>query len=157
MRMGFSKAFKITKDVRQFQAGESTGYNLYLGSQYYDRKDKEKKWTNYVAVVFAKGQDQVNFYNSALVIGSTVELSAIDLKVDSYNPENPNIEMIDAKLVNVFTQGQPAQQAQPQQQQGFDQQQGFGQAPQQQQNFQQPQQQGFQPVDNMPYNNNYQQ
>ena len=54
--MGFTKAFKITKEPRTFQAGESTGFQLSLGSQYYDRKTKQKEWANYKAVVFAKGK-----------------------------------------------------------------------------------------------------
>lgn len=114
--MSFSKAFKITKEPRTFQAGESTGFNLSLGSQYYDRKTKGKEWANYSAVIFAKG-NQLAFYQSALVVGSIVELSADDLKIDNYNPEYLTIELVDAKMCNVFSApGQPAQQAQPQQQ-----------------------------------------
>ena len=113
--MSFSKAFKITKEPRTFQAGESTGFNLSLGSQYYDRKTKQKEWANYSAVIFAKG-NQLAFYQSALVVGSIVELSADDLKIDNYNPEYLTIELVDAKMCNVFSApGQPQQTQAPQQ------------------------------------------
>ena len=112
--MGFTKVFKITKEPRTFQAGESTGFQLSLGSQYYDRKTKQKEWTNYKAVVFAKG-NQLDFYSGSLVVGTIVEISADDLKIDNYNPEYPSIELIDARLGGIFTGSQP-QQAQPRQQ-----------------------------------------
>lgn len=111
--MGFSKAFKITREPRIFQAGESTGFNLSLGAQYYDRKTKQKEWANYSAVVFAKG-NQLAFYQSALVVGTIVELASNDLKIDNYNPEYLTIQLIDAQLVNVFTSDAPQQQSQQQ-------------------------------------------
>lgn len=106
--MAFTKSFKITKEPRTFQAGESTGFQLSLGSQYYDRKTKKKEWSNYKAVVFAKG-NQLSFYQSSLIVGTIVELSADDLKIDNYNPEYLTIELIDARLTGVFTDSQPAQ------------------------------------------------
>lgn len=113
--MPFTKAFKITREPRTFQAGESTGFQLSLGTQYYDRKTKQKEWSNYKAVVFAKG-NQLSFYQSALVIGTIIELSSDDLKIDNYNPEYLSIELIDAKLTSVFTGDSPQPQQQPMQQ-----------------------------------------
>ena len=116
--MAFTKAFKITKEPRTFQAGESTGFQLSLGSQYYDRKTKQKEWANYKAVVFAKG-NQLDFYQQALVVGTIIELSAGDLKIDNYNPEYLSIELIDARVGGIFTGDtpqQPQRQAPPQQQ-----------------------------------------
>ncbi len=115
--MAFTKAFKITKEPRTFQAGESTGFQLSLGAQYYDRKTKQKEWSNYKAVVFAKG-NQLSFYQKAFVIGTIVELSSDDLKIDMYNPEYPTIELIDARVGGIFTNDAPQNQAprQPQQQ-----------------------------------------
>ena len=124
--MGFSKAFKITSEPRTFQAGDSTGFNLSLGAQYYDRKTKQKEWSNYSAVVFAKG-NQLSFYQSSLVIGTIIELSSNDLKIDNYNPEYLTIQLIDAQLVNVFTGDAPQQQQ--------------GNQNQESQTYQQPQQQ----------------
>ena len=115
--MSFSKAFKITKEPRTFLAGESTGFQLSLGTQYYDRQTKQKQWSNYKAVIFAKG-NQLSFYTDALVVGTIIELSADDLKIDSYNPEYLSIELIDAKVCNIFTQqnNAPQQPQAPQQQ-----------------------------------------
>lgn len=113
--MSFSKAFKITKDPRTFLAGESTGFQLSLGAQYYDRQTKQKQWTNYKAVIFAKG-NQLSFYTDALVAGTIIELSADDLKIDNYNPEYLTIELVDAKVCNVFTQQNGASQQQAQRQ-----------------------------------------
>ena len=117
--MGLSKAFKITKEPRIFQAGESTGFQLSLGSQYYDRTTKQKQWANYKAVVFAKG-NQLSFYQQALVVGTVVELSADELKIDNYNPEYLSIELVDARVGGIFTQqstGQNQASAQQSQQQ----------------------------------------
>lgn len=116
--MGFTKTFKLTKEPRTFQAGESTGFQLSLGSQYYDRKSKKKEWANYKAVIFAKG-NQLGFYHDALVVGAVVELSCDDLKIDNYNPEYLVIEMIDARLGFIHSpQGHaPKQQSQGQWQQ----------------------------------------
>ncbi len=139
--MAFSKAFRITKEPRTFQAGESTGFQLSLGSQYYDRQTKQKEWSNYKAVVFAKG-NQLGFYQQALVVGTIIELSAEDLKIDKYNPEYLTIELIDARVGGIFTQQQGQQQA-PQQQQIPPQAQR--QVPQQQGSWGQPQQQQQQP------------
>ena len=123
--MAFTKAFKIRKEPRTLQAGESTGFQLSLGSQYYDRKTKQKEWSNYKAVIFAKG-NQLGFYQSALVVGTIIELTADDLKIDNYNPEYLSIELIDARVGNIFTGDQPQQQQNcaPQQQQ-----QQYNQAP----------------------------
>lgn len=131
--MSFSKAFKITREPRIFQAGESTGFNLSLGAQYYDRKTKQKEWSNYSAVIFAKG-NQLSFYQSALVVGTVIELSSDDLKIDNYNPEYLTIQLIDAKLVNVFTSDSVPQQQKQQQQYQPQQQQQNNYAPQQQGN-----------------------
>ena len=113
--MGISKAFKLNKEPRVFQAGESTGFQLSLGSQYYDRKEKTKKWTNYKAVLFAKG-NQLSFYQQSLTVGAIVELIADDLRIDMYNPEYPTIELLDARLGFIHSVQQPQQQAQPQSQ-----------------------------------------
>lgn len=126
--MAFTKAFKITKEPRTFQSGESTGFQLSLGAQYYDRKTKQKEWSNYKAVVFARG-NQLGFYQQALVVGTIIELSSDDLKIDMYNPEYPTIELIDARVGGIFT-GEAPQQRAPQQQQQY-------QAPQQQAPMQQ--------------------
>ena len=146
---------KLTKPANQFQAGESTGFGIRLGVKYRDPKTKEDAWTNYSAVIFAKSAGQIQFYQSALVENSVVEVSCDQLKVDSYTNDSGtllSIDMLNARLGYVHTQ-----QGAPQQQnsnQGFQQQNNGGfqqQSAPQQGGFQQqnaPQQGGYQQVNN---------
>ena len=138
---------KLNKAATQFQAGESLGFGVRLGVKYYDRETKQNEYTNYEAVIFAKAPAQIQFYQSALVEGSIIEVSGDQLKIktfDGQNGQSISIEILNAKLGYVHTQqsaGGFKQQApqqgysQPQQQapqQGCPQQGGFQQqAPQQ--------------------------
>ena len=132
---------KLNKAATQFQAGESVGFGVRIGVKYYDRETKQNEYTHYEAVIFAKAAAQIQFYQSALVEGSVIELSGDQLKIktfDGQNGQSISIELLNAKLGYAHT-------AQPAQQQG-----GFQQQPQQQapqQGFQQQQQQqgGFAP------------
>lgn len=142
---------KLNKPATQFQAGESTGFGLRLGVQYYDRETKNKEWTNYEAVIFAKAPGQVNFYQEALVEGAIVEITAKSQKIKQFQGKDKlilSIELVDASIGHVSGSAQPAQQQSgfqqqaPPQQGGFQQQQGFQQQPQQQAPQQQ---QGYQP------------
>jgi hypothetical protein len=145
--MAHSVTVKLNKAANEFQAGESVGFNVRGGVQYYDRKAKGKEWTNYSAVIFAKAPAQIDFYRSALVEGAIVELGSKQLKIDIYEGTNgpiPSIEMVDAWIgsINQSAQKVTQQQAAPQyQQQAAPQQyqQAPAQAPQQYQ--QAPQQQ----------------
>lgn len=147
---------KLNKPASQFQAGDGTGFGVRLGVQYYDRETKQKEWTNYEAVIFANQQAQVDFYQSALVEGSVIELSGESIKIrkfDGQNGQQISLELINAKLGYVHTgqnQGNQQQQnnnyGQQQQNQGGyqgnnNQQQYQQQAPQQQQQQNQYQQQ----------------
>ena len=92
---------KLNKAANIFQAGESTGFGLRLGVQYYDRETKQKEWTNYECVVFAKNPQQIQFYQSALVEGSVVEINATSEKIKKFEGQNGlslSIELIDAKV-----------------------------------------------------------
>ena len=140
---------KLNKDARQFQAGDSTGFGIRLGVKYRDPKTKQDEYTNYQAVIFAKSAGQIQFYQSALVAGSVIEVSAEQLKVDTFQGDNGpvvSIDMLNARLGYVHSanapQGQQAQQQRPApQQQGYGQQQQRRPAPQQQYNQQPAQQQ----------------
>lgn len=145
---------KLNKDARQFQAGDSTGFGIRLGVKYRDPKTKQDEYTNYQAVIFAKSAGQIQFYQSALVAGSVIEVSAEQLKVDTFQGDNGqvvSIDMLNARLGYVHSanapQGQQAQQQRPaQQQQGYGNQQQRRPAPkpqQQQQYSQQPAQQQY--------------
>ena len=150
---------KLTKPANIFQAGDSTGFGLRIGVQYYDRETKQKEWTNYEAVIFAKAQSQIDFYSQSLVEGSVVELSGESEKIKQFQGKDKliiSIELNNAKVGYIFTGQAPAQQgyqqqAAPQAQGGYSQ-----QAPQQQQyapQKQAPQQQAaYNPGDG--FNNN---
>ncbi|PUY24403.1 hypothetical protein [Cronobacter sakazakii] len=82
--MAHSITVKLNKPAREFQAGESIGFNVRAGVQYYDRQSKKKEWTNYSAAVFAKPGPQADYYRGVLVEGSIVELTGDSIKVDVY-------------------------------------------------------------------------
>ena len=143
---------KLNKAATQFQAGESTGFGVRLGVKYRDPKTKQDEWCNYSAVIFAKSPGQIQFYQSALVEGSVIEVSAEQLSIESFQGNNGpmlSINMLNARLGYVHTGQQQGQgQQQPQQQQRQPQQQaqrqpapqGYQQGRQQAQQPQQPQQ-----------------
>ena len=131
---------KLNKDARQFQAGDSTGFSIRLGVKYRDPKTKQDEWTNYQAVIFAKAPGQIQFYQNVLVAGSVIEVSAEQLKIDTFNGDNGqvvSIDMLNARLGFVFTgdqqpnQQQQSQQYAPQQQSPQHNQQQYNQQPQQ--------------------------
>lgn len=136
--MAHSILVKLNKAANEFQAGESVGFNVRGGVQYYDRKTKQKEWTNYTAVIFAKAPAQIDFYRSALVEGAAVELCGKQQKIDVFQGQNGainSIELIDAWIGSIYqTAGQaPQQQAQQ-----------YQQAPQQAPQYQQAQPQQYQ-------------
>ena len=147
---------KLNKAATQFQAGDSTGFGVRLGVKYRDPKTKQDDWCNYSAVIFAKSPGQIQFYQSALVEGSVIEVSAEQLSIESFQGNSGpmlSINMLNARLGYVHTgqqqgqQGQQGQQQQPQQQRQPQQQaqrqpapQGYQQGRQQAQQPQQPQQ-----------------
>ena len=127
---------KLNKDASEFQAGESTGFGIRLGVQYYDRETQQKEWTNYESAIFAKAPAQINFYRDILREGAIVEVSCDQLKIKSFDGQNGtmlSLEMLNAKLGYVHNpnqqQGQPAQNMQQPAQGGYAQQ---PQQPQQQ-------------------------
>ena len=131
--MATTVTFKLNKDATQFQAGESVGFGIRGGVKYYDRQTKQDAYTNYECVIFAKQQRQVEFYQSALVAGSIVEVTGQKLAIKQFQGNNGlslSIELLDASIGFIGTAG--AQQSQGQQQQGY-----------QQQPQQRPQQNGY--------------
>jgi single-strand DNA-binding protein len=155
--MATTVTFKLNKEATQFQAGDSQGFGIRGGVQYYDRETKQKEWTNYEAAIFAKAGPQADFYAQSLVAGSIVEVTGQQIKVRKFDGQNGQVitlELIDAKLGMVHTGNAPQQQAQqahrPQQQQPQQQ----AQRPQQNQ---QQQQQQYQPQQGQPQHQEQQQ
>ena len=121
--MATTVTFKLNKDATQFQAGESIGFGIRGGVKYYDRQTKQDAYTNYECVIFAKQQRQIEFYQSALVAGSIVEVTGQKLAIKQFQGNNGlslSIELLDASIGFIGTAGAP--QAQGQQQQGYQQQ-----------------------------------
>ena len=139
--MAHSVVLKLNKPANEFPAGDGIGFSVRGGVQYFDHKTKQKEWTNYSAVIFAKAQGQIDFYRSALVEGAIVEVGGKTQKVDVYeggaNGPSYTIELLDAWLGSI---NNPAQQGQPQQFAQQPAQGGYAQQPQQPQQQVQPQQ-----------------
>ena len=110
---------KLNKAANQFAAGESTGFGIRLGVQYYDRDTKQKEWTNYECVIFAKAPAQIQFYQNTLVEGAVIEVTGEQAKINIFEGQNGpqhSIELLNARLGYVFSpnsqQAPRAQQAQ---------------------------------------------
>ena len=142
---------KLNQAATQFQAGDGTGFGVRVGVQYYDRETKQKEWTNFEAAIFANQAAQIQFYQSALVEGSVIELSGESIKIKTFagqNGQKITLELIGAKLGYVHTgqsQGSQSNQGFAPQQKAPQQYQPQQQAPAQQQYQQAPQKQGYAP------------
>jgi len=82
--MSHTIAIKLNKPAQQFQAGDSVGFGIRGGVKYYDRKTKSEKWTNYQAAVFAKNQQQIDFYAGNLIEGAVVTVSGESIAVEEF-------------------------------------------------------------------------
>lgn len=115
--MGTTVTGKLNKPANIFQAGESQGFGIRIGVKCRNPKTKQDEWTNYQAAIFAKSPGQIQFYQQALVEGAVVEITAEQLRVDSYDGQNGqvlSIEMLNARLGYVGTPGQQQGQQQGQ-------------------------------------------
>lgn len=102
--MSVSITGKLNKAASEFAAGESVGFGLRLGQQYYDRETKQKEWTNYECAIFAKAPAQIEFYRQAFIEGAIVEVLGKRQKIRSFEGNNGtilSIEIIDASLESV--------------------------------------------------------
>lgn len=99
--MAHTITVRLNKPAREFQAGESIGFNIRAGVQYYDRQSQKKEWTNYSAVVFAKPGNQADYYRNVLVEGGIVEVTGESIKVDVYQGQNGQsitLELLNARI-----------------------------------------------------------
>ena len=138
--MSTTITIKLNKDAHQFEAGESAGFGIRGGVQFYNRETRAKEWTNYEAAVFVRNPGQVQFYQDNLREGSIVQITGQTERIKQFDGNNGpifSIELIDASI-GYINSPQHAQQAQQQAPQQAPQQQMRQAAPQRQQ---QPQQQ----------------
>lgn len=99
---------RLNKAAREFQAGENIGFNIRMGVQYYDRQKKQKEWTNYSAVIFAKPGPQADYYRNVFVEGGIVEVTGENIRLDIYDGQNGQsitLELLNAR-VGFATSGQ---------------------------------------------------
>ena len=104
--MSISITGKLNKAANQFQAGDSKGFGIRLGVRFYNRETKEQEYTNYEAVIFAREGAQADFYTSALVEGSIVEVSGSGCQIKTFDGSNGavnTISILDSKLGFVFS------------------------------------------------------
>lgn len=88
--MSHTVTFKLNKPAHQFQAGESLGFGIRGGVKYWDRETKQDEWTNFEAVLFAKGQAQIDYYTSMLAEGAVVSVSGKSIKIKTFTGQNGN-------------------------------------------------------------------
>ena len=118
--MSISITGKLNKAANKFQAGDSKGFGVRLGVRFYNRETKSQEYTNYEAVIFAKEGKQADFYSSALVEGSVIEISGTGCQIKTFESSNGpvhSISILDAKLGYMATVGAPQPQALQQQSQ----------------------------------------
>ena len=128
------------------QDGQSTMFAVELSEIMKDYQTGEKVYTNYRAVIFAKSPSQIDYYNSVLVEGNFVVVTAEKLKIDvSDCGQYTKLNMENARLENAGYIASGQSQGQSNQAQG-------GYAPQQQapQQQQQAPHQGYQHQQNAP-------
>ena len=104
--MSISITGKLNKAANQFQAGDGKGFGIRLGVKFYNRETKEQEYTNYEAVIFAREGAQADFYTSALVEGSIVEVSGSGCQIKTFEGSNGavnTISILDSKLGFVFS------------------------------------------------------
>ena len=124
--MSISVTGKLNRSANQFQAGDSLGFGIRLGVKFYNRETKAQEWTNYEALVFAKAGAQSEFYASALVEGSVIEVSGSGCQIKTWESTNGpvnSIAILDAKLGYVSSNNTPqsiGQTPQPTKQVEFD-------------------------------------
>lgn len=140
--MGHTVTGKLNKAANQFQAGESAGFGIRIGVKAYNRETQQDEWTNYEAAIFSKQQNQIQFYQNALVEGAIVSINCETLTIKRYQGnlgESLSLGMNNARLEYVNNPNQ-----QPMNQGGYQQPQ---QQMQSQGGYQQPQQRAQAPHD----------
>ena len=112
--MSISVTGKLNKAANQFEIGEGKGFGVKLGIKSYNRETKEKEWTNYEAVIYAKVGAQADFYESVLVEGSVVEVSGSGCQIKIWVSDNGpvySLAILDPKIGFVFSNNSPAPQS----------------------------------------------
>ena len=112
--MSITVTGKLNNAANQFEIENGKGFGVRVGVQFYNREPKQKEWTNYEAVIFAKIGAQSAFYESALVKDSIIEVSGSGGQIKTWKSKNGpvhSIAILDAKIGYVLTNDAPAPQS----------------------------------------------
>ena len=112
--MSITVTGKLNNAANQFEIENGKGFGVRVGVQFYNRETKQKEWTNYEAVIFAKIGAQSDFYESALVKDSIIEVSGSGGQIKTWESKNGpvhSIAILDAKIGYVLTNDAPAPQS----------------------------------------------
>ena len=108
--------------MHQLQSGDAMFF-VSLSEKVYNHTTKQNEYTNYDAALYAK-QSQIQFYQSALVVGSVVSVTGKTAKIEVYQKndgtQGAKIALNECSLDFIHSE-QGAQQQAPQQN-------GWGQA-----------------------------
>ncbi len=107
---------KLNADANTYPNQSGTTFFVRLGESNFNFKTKTKEWTNYEAAIFVK-ENQVSFYQDALVAGAIVSVTGKGLLVENDAQYGVKLHIQDPKIVYAHnpTLAPPQQQA-PQQQ-----------------------------------------
>lgn len=112
--MSITVTGKLNNAANQFEIENGKGFGVRVGVKFYNRETKAQEWTNYEALVFAKAGAQSDFYESALVEGSVIEVSGSGGQIKTWESKNGpvhSIAILDAKIGYVLTNDAPAPQS----------------------------------------------
>ena len=112
--MSITVTGKLNNAANQFEIENGKGFGVRVGVQFYNRETKQKEWTNYEAVIFAKIGAQSDFYESVLVKDSVIEVSGSGGQIKTWESTNGpvhSIAILDAKIGYVLTNDAPAPQS----------------------------------------------
>lgn len=113
---------KLNKPARK-HIGQNGGATFFvsLGEKNYNRKTQQNEWTNYECALFAK-DNQIQFYESALVQNAVVGVTGTGIIIDNSNPEYPaKLMLLDSRLEFVSGGAQSAPQQALARQSGYQQ------------------------------------
>ena len=78
---------KLNEQAKEFPNDSGVNFLVKIGVKEYNRKTKDDVWVNYVAFVFAKG-NQIDFYRKVLIEGAIVEVGGEGIIPDVYGDKN---------------------------------------------------------------------
>lgn len=87
---------KLKRDARSFPTANGQGFSVSISKPFRDNTSDQTQWTQYEAVLFASTPKQIEYYQSRLVAGSVISLTAKEQKIkfSGENSEYVSIELL---------------------------------------------------------------